>query len=274
MTKADKYFLNNLQKILKEGQKDINPRPRYKDGSPAHSIFITHVFETYDISKGEFPITTLRPTAIKTGVKEILWIYQKSSNSLEEARSMGVDWWDNWDVGDGTIGKRYGHTIKEYDLMSKLLRGLKTDPFCRRHIIDMWQEVDLSSPGLAPCAYSTTWSVTSDGKLDLLLNQRSQDYIMAGYINKIQYVALQMMVAKHCGLLPGKFSHMVANLHVYDRHLEALQELLSKKPSSVEPKLMFNPDTDDFWSFKVLDFSHNLNTIKIPALESPLEIAI
>ncbi len=114
MIKADWYYLQNLKKILREGSWDENPRPRWKDGEPAYSKFITGVFEEYDLSKGEFPITTLRNTAVKTGISEILWIYQKQTNSLEAAREMGINWWDEWDIGDGTIGQRYGATIKRY----------------------------------------------------------------------------------------------------------------------------------------------------------------
>jgi thymidylate synthase len=160
MIKADKYYIKNLSKILSEGNKDLNPRPKYKDGTPAHTEFITGVFEEYDISKGEYPITTLRNTAIKTGIKEILWIYQKQNSSLESAKEMGVNWWDEWDIGDGTIGQRYGSTISRYDLMNNLLESLEKDPFSRRHIMNMYQEEDLNdTPGLFPCAYETIWSV-------------------------------------------------------------------------------------------------------------------
>ena len=127
MNKADKYFIDNLLLIKNEGSMDKDPRPRYKDGTPAHSKFITQVFEKYDLSKGEFPITTLRNTAIKTGIKEIFWIYQKQSNKLSDAHDLGINWWDEWDIGDGTIGARYGETVRRYNLMNNLLDGLKID---------------------------------------------------------------------------------------------------------------------------------------------------
>ena len=114
MNKADFYYKNNLTKILNEQQKDENPRPKYKDGTPAHSYFITQVFEEYDISKGEFPLTTLRNTAIKTGIKEIQWIYQDQNSSLKSARNRGINWWDEWNIGDNTIGQRYGATVKKW----------------------------------------------------------------------------------------------------------------------------------------------------------------
>lgn len=278
MIKADKYYLENLIKIKHHGDLDKNPRPKYKDGVPAHSKYITQVFETYDISKGEFPITTLRNTAIKTGIKEILWIYQKQSNSLEIAHKMGIHWWDDWNVGDGTIGNRYGHTVKKYDLMNKLLDGLNNDPFGRRHIIDLYQydEFD-SSDGLYPCAFMTMWSVREDDLynkkyLDLTLIQRSNDYITAGYINKIQYVALQMMVASHLGFEAGIFSHLTQNCHVYDRHYDAMDEILNKTPLLFQPEIKLK-ENKNFYDFTVNDFEI-INTDLITKINSELELAI
>jgi thymidylate synthase len=240
MNKADKYYLSNLKRILEEGSWDEDPRPRWADGTPAHTKFITQVFEEYDISKGEFPITTLRNTAVKTGIKEILWIYQKQTSSLKKARELGVNWWEEWNIGNDSIGVRYGETIYRYDLMNKVLKGLKEDPFGRRHIINMYQYSDLNeSEGLYPCAYETLWSVRKvDGEyyLDMTLTQRSNDYIMAGAINKIQYVALQMMVASHVGYKVGKFCHLVQNLHIYDRHMDAVKEILDREELSIPSK--------------------------------------
>lgn len=277
MIKADWYYIQNLRKIVKDGSWDENPRPKWIDGTPAHSKFITGVFEEYDISKGEFPITTLRNTAIKTGIKEILWIYQKQSNSLVEARDMGINWWDEWNIGDETIGQRYGATVKRYDLMNKLLNGLKNDPFSRRHIIDMYQYTDLEeTEGLFPCAYKTTWSVRKcDGEyyLDMTLDQRSNDYLMAGYINKIQYVALQMMVASHVGYKVGKFCHLVQNLHVYDRHVDSIPEILGKTNlTDINPTIELTTNKD-FYSITIDDFK--ISGIEgIQKLSSKLEIAI
>lgn len=176
MNKADKYFIKNLKTILNDGCFDKNPRPKYKDGISAHTKYITQVFEEYDLSNNEFPITTLRNTAIKIGIKEILWIYQKQSNKLDLAHEMGINWWDEWDIGDGTIGLRYGETVKKWNLMNKLLNGLKTDPFGRRHIINLYQESDMvESKGLNPCAYETSWSVRNVNDqiyLDMTLFQR------------------------------------------------------------------------------------------------------
>lgn len=276
MIKADKYYINNLNKILSENNIDENPRPKYKDGTPAHTYFITQVFEEYDISNGEFPIPTLRNTAIKTGIKEILWIYQKQTSSLSVAREMGVNWWEEWNIGDDMIGQRYGATIKKYDLMNKLLDGLEKDPFGRRHIINLYQYADLEeTKGLFPCAYETLWSVrkiNNDFYLDLTMNQRSNDYIMANAINKIQYVALQMMVASHLGYKVGKFCHLVQNLHVYDRHMDAVNEILNRTPLEIQPKLILN-NSKNFYDFTIDDFTiENINGIE--KIISPLEIAI
>ena len=275
MIKADKYYIENLNKILNEGYWDENPRPKWADGTPANSKFITGVFEEYDISKGEFPITTLRNTAIKTGIKEILWIYQKQSNCLKVAREMGINWWDEWNVGDDTIGQRYGATIQRYNLIENLLSGLKNDPFSRRHIIDMYQYHDLNeTAGLHPCAYSTSWSVrkvNGEYYLDMTLSQRSNDYLMAGYINKIQYVAFQMMVAGHLGYKVGKFCHLVQNLHIYDRHLDSAKELLSRTPLDINPSLSLIEK--DFYDYEISDFVIS-NTNGIQKLSTELEIAI
>lgn len=276
MIKADKYYIENLNNILNNGYTDENPRPKYPDGKPAHSKFIIGVYEEYDISKGEFPITTLRNTAIKTGIKEIIWIYQIQSNSLDVAREMGITWWDDWNVGNNTIGQRYGATIKRYDLINKLLKSLKEDPFSRRHIIDMYQYSDLNeTDGLYPCAFKTSWSVIkkeNDYYLDLTLYQRSNDYIMAGYINKIQYVALQMMIAGHLNYKVGTFRHFTQNLHIYDRHIEAAKEILNRNPIKIQPELKLIGNKN-FYDYKISDFE--IKNIKgISKINSNLELAV
>ena len=277
MNKADKYYIQNLKNIIWEGSWDENPRPKYSDGTPAHSKFITQVFEEYDISKGEFPITTLRNTAIKTGIKEILWIYQKQTSSLEVARELGINWWEEWNIGDNSIGQRYGATIKRYDLMNKLLDGLVNDPFGRRHIISMYQYVDLEETnGLFPCAYETIWSVRKVGEdkvLDMTLIQRSNDYLVAGYINKVQYLALQMMVAGHCGYKVGKFCHLVQNLHIYDRHFDGVSELLDRTPLETDLPYIELMENKNFYDYTINDFKI-YNVDKITKLSSELELAI
>jgi thymidylate synthase len=276
MIKADIYYKENLRKILEEGYWDKDPRPKYEDGTPARSKFITDVLETYDLSKGEFPIPTLRNTAIKTGIKEIFWIYQIQSNKLEDAHKLGINWWDEWNIGDGTIGERYGFTLKRYNLINNLLHDLKNNPFSRRHIISLYQYENLyNTTGLYPCAYETIWNVRdvdNERYLDMRLIQRSNDYLVSGAINKIQYSALLMMVAGHLGYKVGKFTHYTINLHIYDRHLDALNELLEREPLNKQPLIKLK-ENKNFYDYSVDDFIiENINDIK--KINSPLELAI
>ena len=203
MSRADFYMNQMIREILENGYKDINPRPHYADGTPAHTISVNHTFRQYDLSK-EFPMCTLRPQAWKTGIKEIFTIYQKPTNVIEEMCERGVTWWGEWDIGDGTIGQRYGATVKRYDLVNKLINDIKNDPYGRRKIISLWQETDLAeTPGLAPCAFQTIWNVRGE-YLDMLLVQRSGDMLTAsgpGGINEIQYAAFLMMITL---FIPGK----------------------------------------------------------------------
>ncbi len=193
MTKADKYLVEDIKNILENGFQDVDPRPKYEDGTPAHTISVNHVMRKYDLSKGEFPICTLRPQAWKTGVREIFTIYQKPTNDLAEMREMGVTWWDPWDIGDGTIGQRYGATVKRYDLIHKIIEDIEKNPYGRRKVMSLWQETDLAeTPGLAPCAFLTMWNVRGEF-LDMSMVQRSGDMLTAsgaGGINEIQYAAL------------------------------------------------------------------------------------
>ena len=269
MTKADKYMYNMINQIMTEGYTDINPRPKYADGTPAHTISVNHTYRTYDLSKGEFPICTLRPQAWKTGIKEIFTIYQKPTNNLEEMREMGVGWWDEWDIGDGTIGQRYGATVKRYDLINRLIDDSQTDPYGRRQSVSLWQETDLrETSGLAPCAFQTIWNVRGE-YLDMMLVQRSGDMLTAsgpGGINEIQYAALLMMIARHTGYKPGVFTHIVANEQIYDRHIDAAIEMKKRfKEKVVEsytaheweiriPELALNPNKTNFYDFTVDDF--------------------
>lgn len=268
--KADHYYKQNLKRLLAEGCWDKDPRPKWQDGAPAHSLFITGVSESYDISKGEFPITTLRNTAWRTALHEMKWIYLDGSNDLLEARKMGIHWWDGFDIGDGTIGQRYGATVEKYDLFNRLLRDLKDDPFSRRHIMDLYQYSDLrESEGLHPCAYNTMWSVREidDVKyLDVTLIQRSNDYLVAGYINKLQYTGLLLYVCSRVGMRPGIFNHFVQNLHIYDRHLDLAREVLEKEPLNQQPALVLE-DPEQF-KFNLV------NTEGITKLSAVLDLAI
>lgn len=261
MTKADFYMNKLTLQILNEGYKDINPRPKYKDGTPAHTISINHTFRQYDLSKNEFPICTLRPIAWKTGIKEIFTIYQKPTNNIQEMESMGVNWWNDWDIGDGTIGQRYGATVSRYDLINNLIKDIQNDPYGRRKVVSLWQETDLrETAGLAPCAFLTIWNVRGE-YLDMILIQRSGDMLTAsgpGGINEIQYAALLMMIARHTGYKPGIFSHLVANEQIYDRHYDAAEEILHRyqeDTSKQKPYLILNPDKKNFYDFTIDDFS-------------------
>ena len=286
MTKADKYLLEDIRYILAEGYRDVNPRPKYADGTPAYTISVNHRMRTYDLSKGEFPICTLRPIAWKTGIREIFTIYQKPTNVLSEMEAMGVTWWGDWDIGDGTIGQRYGATVKRYDLINKLIEDIKKDPYGRRKVVNMWQETDLrEGPGLPPCAFLTIWNVRNarDGKeyLDMALIQRSGDMLTAsgaGGINEVQYAALQMMIARHTGYEAGVFTHFVANEQIYDRHMEQAQIMLERGEEQAKadmpqlPKLVLSPEKTDFYDITVEDFTmENYAPIK-PQLKFPLGI--
>ena len=256
MTKADFLMEDMIIRIQKEGFKDINPRPKYADGTPAHTISVNHTFRSYDLSKGDFPICTLRPQAWKTGIKEIFTIYQKPTNSIAEMRARGVTWWDEWDIGDGTIGQRYGATVERYNLVERLIEDIKNDPYGRRKIISLWQETDLrETPGLAPCAFQTIWNVRGE-YLDMLLVQRSGDMLTAsgpGGINEIQYAAFLMMIARHTGYKPGVFSHMVANEQIYDRHMDAANQMRSRFSNKQADEFEFwclddCPEDDEYWA--------------------------
>lgn len=262
-TKGDNNHRLVLQKILDEGTLDVNPRPHYSDGTPAHTYSINHIMQQYDLSKGECPVETLRPIAWKSAVKEILWIYQMQSNRLDDLHDMGIKYWDDWDIGDGTIGCRYGATVKRHNLMNKLLDGLKQDPFGRRHIMNMWQEDDFSdetggtTKGLNPCCYETIWNVRQgeDGLyLDMLMNQRSSDYEVSCAINELQYIALQLMVAKTCGFKPGMFTHVIENVQIYNRHINNVKVLLTRNSVECNPQLILNTDKTDFYEFTIDDF--------------------
>ena len=273
---ADSYMESMIKDIKANGYKDENPRPHYADGTPAHTFSVNHTFRTYDLSKGNFPICTLRPQAWKTGIKEIFTIYQKPTNNIAEMCERGVTWWGEWDIGDGTIGQRYGATVARYDLINRLIEDIKNDPYGRRKIISLWQETDLrETAGLAPCAFMTIWNVRGE-YLDMLLVQRSGDMLTAsgpGGINEIQYAAFLMMIARHTGYKPGVFSHMVANEQIYDRHMEAADVMLERYKEKIDkdfeffesdieawkekgkPMLVLNPNATNFFEMTIDDFT-------------------
>ena len=261
MTKADTIFKENIRKIMEEGVWSEQARPKYKDGRTANSKYITGAFMEFDLSKGEVPITTLRPIAIKSAIKEMLWIYQDQSNSLDLLEDKyNVHYWNDWEVGDSrTIGQRYGAVVKKHDITNKILKQLEANPWNRRNIISLWDyDAFEETDGLLPCAFQTMFDVRRvDGEiyLDATLTQRSNDMLVAHHINAMQYVALQMMIAKHFGWKVGKFFYFINNLHIYDNQFEQAEELLRREPSDCQPHLVLNvPDGTDFFDIKPEDF--------------------
>ena len=261
MTKADTIFKEYIRKIMEEGVWSEQARPKYKDGRTANSKYITGAFMEFDLSKGEFPITTLRPIAIKSAIKEMLWIYQDQSNSIDLLEDKyNVHYWNDWEVGDSrTIGQRYGAVVKKHDITNKILKQLEANPWNRRNIISLWDyDAFEETEGLLPCAFQTMFDVRRvDGEiyLDATLTQRSNDMLVAHHINAMQYVALQMMIAKHFGWKVGKFFYFINNLHIYDNQFEQAEELLRREPSDCRPHLVLNvPDGTNFFDIKPEDF--------------------
>lgn len=261
MTLVDSMLFDDIINILENGYKDENPRPKYKDGTPAYTLSVNHVMRSYDLQK-EFPICSLRPIAWKSAIKEILWIYQDQSSSLELLNNKyNVHYWNDWESKDvpNTIGQRYGATVKKYNLIDKLIKGIKEDPYSRRHIMSLWQEDDFKeSDGLVPCAFLTQWNVRGE-YLDMVLYQRSGDMLAAsgaGGINEVQYACLLLMIAKATGYKAGKFTHFVANEQIYDRHIKQANELLDRYSDKDRgfPEMKFNPKTNNFYDFTIDDF--------------------
>lgn len=322
MNKADRYLRETLLEILEDGQADKDPRPKWEDGSPAYSKFVTQKVFQYDISKGEFPITTLRPTALKGAWYDIEAIYLKQTNILEDMHKSIHSWWKGftrpfnyskdynncieWFKNHSIIkehitdkdkivetedinilGATYGATIKRYNLMNKLLKGLEENPFGRRHIISMWQEQQMidDPKALTPCAYETLWSVREYDKfevhkrfIDITLVQRSQDFAVTSSINPAQYTMLAMIVANHLTFKTGikhevgKLLHIVQNCHVYLRHMDAVSELLDRRPTGKQPKIELICEPKLFHLHTIEDFKFsNLENIK--PLSKKLEIA-
>lgn len=264
-TKMDKFVANTIEEVLSNGVKSEGSRPVYKsDGAPAESYYITDVFVKFDLSKGELPISSLRPVYTGLARQELLWIYSDQTSNLEALRERGVMWWDDWALEDDTIGQRYGATVNRYKLIDRLIEGLEKNPYNRRNIINLWQYKDLDeTEGLMPCAFQTIWDIRKiDGEtfLDMSLIQRSSDFLVAGLgINQIQYVALQMMIAKKFGWKLGTFSWHVMNLHIYDRHIDNAKILLERYNTSTPDSSPIEfyldvPDGTDFYDMKAEDF--------------------
>ena len=306
MSKIDNYIRETLLEILEDGQWDKEPRTKWSDETPAHSKFITQKVFQYNISKGEHPITTLRTTALKGAWEDINTIYLKQTNILEEMHSSIQPWWKDFVVHQtwegnskgmylaNRLGATYGSTVKRYDLVNKLLKGLEENPFGRRHSINLNQEQQkIDDPSaLQPCAFETLWSVREDesgdemqGKwyktryIDLTLIQRSQDYCATSCINSIQYVMLGMVVCNHLTFKTGithelgKFMHVVQNVHIYDRHKKVAEEILDRRPTGKQPKVKLICEPKDFYSHTFEDFEFE-GLEGIQKLENKIEIAV
>lgn len=231
-------------------------RAKWEDGTEAHTIKKFCVVNRYDLSK-EFPILTLRPTNLKAAIDEMLWIWQKKSNNIKDLNS---HIWDSWADENGTIGKAYGYQIAqkhkysegEFDQIDRAIYDLKNNPYSRRIIVNMYNHNDLHAMNLYPCAYSMTFNVTGN-KLNAILNQRSQDVLVANNWNVAQYAILIHMLAQVSDLEVGEFVHVIADAHIYDRHIPLVKELISR-PTYEAPKLIINTKIKDFYDFKVEDF--------------------
>lgn len=259
MSLADEIFINMCRDILENGTSTEGEkvRPRWEDGTPAYTIKKFGVVNRYDLSK-EFPIITLRKTALKSATDEMLWIWQRKSNNVHDLKS---HIWDEWAGPDGSIGKAYGyqmqvkHQYKEgmMDQVDRVIYDLKNNPFSRRIMTNLYVHQDLHEMRLYPCAYSMTFNVTQkkgEEKLILnaVLNQRSQDVLAANNWNVVQYAVLVHMLAQVCGMKVGELVHVIADAHIYDRHIPVVKELIERQTYDA-PTFWLNPDIKDFYQF-------------------------
>ena len=276
MSIADKIFIDTCRQILDEGISDENlpVRPKWLDGTPAHTIKKFCIVNRYDLSK-EFPIITLRRTAFKSAIDEILWIWQKKSNNVHDLNS---HIWDSWADETGSIGKAYGYQLGkksiypegEFDQVDRVLYDLKHNPQSRRILTNIYNFQDLHEMHLYPCAYSMTFNVTGN-KLNGILNQRSQDTLTANNWNVVQYAVLLHMFAQVSGLEAGELVHVISDAHIYDRHVPIVEEIL-KNPQYPAPTFKMNKDIKNFYDFTVDDFE--LENYQYTKLDKKIEVAI
>jgi len=258
MSKADVIFKEMCRDILENGfsSEGQQVRARWEDGTPAHTIKKFGVVNRYDLSE-EFPILTLRYTNLRAAIDELLWIWQKKSNNI---RDLNSHIWDSWADENGSIGKAYGYQMRirhkypegEFDQVDRVLYDLKHNPYSRRIITNMYVHSDLHEMNLYPCAYSMTFNVTGK-KLNAILHQRSNDVLVANNWNVCQYAVLVHMFAQVSGLEAGELVHVIADAHIYDRHIPMVEELLKREPYPA-PKLIINPEVKNFYDFTVDDF--------------------
>ena len=276
MSIADQIFINTCRDILDNGisDQDLPVRPHWLDGTPAHTIKKFCIVNRYDLSK-EFPIITLRRTAFKSAIDEILWIWQKKSNNVHDLNS---HIWDSWADETGSIGKAYGYQLGvksvypegEFDQVDRVLFDLKNNPSSRRILTNIYNFQDLHEMHLYPCAYSMTFNVTGN-KLNGILNQRSQDTLTANNWNVVQYAVLLHMFAQVSGLEVGEFVHVISDAHIYDRHVPIVEEIL-KNPQYPAPTFKMNKDVKNFYDFTLDDFE--LVDYNYTKLDKKIEVAI
>ena len=275
MSYADKIFVENCREILDNGFSDgaLDVRPRWEDGSPAHTIKKFGIVNRYDLSR-EFPIMTLRRTALKPCVKELLWIWQQKSSNI---RDLDSHIWDQWADENGSIGKAYGYQLGvkhrypegDFDQVDRVLYDLKHNPQSRRIMTNIYNHHDLSEMALYPCAYSVTFNVSGD-TLNAILNQRSQDMLTANNWNVCQYAVLVHMMAQVSGLKAGELVHVIADAHIYDRHIPYVRRMMELEPYNA-PEFTLRPETDFYAytkdSVELKDYRYHQFDAKIPVAE-------
>ena len=276
MSRADEIFVQNMKDIMENGfsDKDLPVRPHWEDGTPAHTIKKFGIVNTYDLQE-ELPILTIRRTAFKSCLDELLWIWQKKSNNIHDLHS---HIWDSWADENGSIGKAYGYQLGkkaiypegEFDQVDRVLYDLKHNPQSRRIMTNIYNFEDLHEMNLYPCAYSMTFNVTGD-TLNGILNQRSNDMLTANNWNVLQYALLIYMFAQVSGLKPGKLIHVIADAHIYDRHIDLVKEVIAK-PQHKAPTLKINPNVKNFYDFKIEDFE--LIDYEFEKLDKKIPVAI
>lgn len=276
MSRADEIFIANMNDILKNGfwDTDLEVRPKWSDGTSAHTVKKFGIVNRYNLQE-EFPVLTIRRTAFKSCVDELLWIWQKKSNNVKDLNS---HIWDQWADKNGSIGKAYGYQLGvkhkykegEFDQVDRVIFDLKNNPASRRIMTNIYNFTDLHQMNLYPCAYSMTFNVSGD-TLNGILNQRSNDMLTANNWNVVQYSVLLIMLAQVSGLKAGELVHVIADAHIYDRHVPIVEEIINM-PKLAAPKLEVDTSIKNFYeftvdSFKLVDYKFNEKKYSIPVAE-------